>query len=86
MSRSSPRATGSTTLDQRPARRARAAELCARGSTTGTCRATSPLAYDVAADVHGYATYARSFKSGGINLSGLPLDAANNADPGGAAR
>ncbi len=26
----------------------------------------------------GYATYARGFKSGGINLSGLPLDAQNN--------
>ena len=25
-----------------------------------------------------YATYAKSFKSGGINLAGLPLDAANN--------
>jgi len=28
--------------------------------------------------VFGYATYARSYKSGGINLSGLPLDANNN--------
>jgi iron complex outermembrane receptor protein len=36
------------------------------------------LAYDFSDDVHGYATYARSYKSGGINLSGLPLDAANN--------
>ncbi|MHA6721239.1 TonB-dependent receptor [Sphingomonas sp. RS6] len=36
------------------------------------------LSYDVARDVHAYATYARSFKSGGINLSGLPLDASNN--------
>ncbi len=36
------------------------------------------LSYDFAPDVHGYATYARSFKSGGINLSGLPLDANNN--------
>ncbi|MET0499603.1 MAG: TonB-dependent receptor [Steroidobacteraceae bacterium] len=36
------------------------------------------VSYDVAANVLGYATYARSFKSGGINLSGLPLDA-NNA-------
>lgn len=35
-------------------------------------------AYDVTADVHAYATYARSYKSGGINLSGLPLDAGNN--------
>ncbi|WP_420822880.1 TonB-dependent receptor [Sphingomonas solaris] len=34
--------------------------------------------YDVARDVLAYATYARSFKSGGINLSGLPLDANNN--------
>jgi iron complex outermembrane recepter protein len=36
------------------------------------------VSYDVADDVLAYATYARSFKSGGINLSGLPLDAANN--------
>ena len=35
-------------------------------------------AYDVARDVMAYATYAKSFKSGGINLAGLPLDAANN--------
>ncbi|RZF66447.1 TonB-dependent receptor [Sphingomonas populi] len=31
------------------------------------------LSYDVTSDVHAYATYARAFKSGGINLSGLPL-------------
>ncbi|NYT39760.1 TonB-dependent receptor [Sphingomonas sp. R-74633] len=30
--------------------------------------------YDLSRDVHAYATYARSFKSGGINLSGLPLN------------
>ncbi|GAA0337907.1 TonB-dependent receptor [Sphingomonas oligophenolica] len=36
------------------------------------------LSYDFTPDVHAYATYARSFKSGGINLSGLPLDASNN--------
>ncbi|MDJ0276754.1 TonB-dependent receptor [Sphingomonas sp. 2R-10] len=36
------------------------------------------IAYDFARDVHGYATYARSYKSGGINLSGLPLDGSNN--------
>ena len=35
------------------------------------------VSYDIADDVLGYATYARSFKSGGINLSGLPLDANN---------
>ncbi len=33
------------------------------------------VSYDVAPDIHAYATYARSFKSGGINLSGLPLNA-----------
>jgi iron complex outermembrane receptor protein len=37
------------------------------------------LSYDFSPDVHGYATYARSFKSGGINLSGLPLNAATPA-------
>jgi iron complex outermembrane receptor protein len=34
--------------------------------------------YQVAHGVLAYATFARAFKSGGINLSGLPLDAANN--------
>jgi iron complex outermembrane receptor protein len=33
------------------------------------------VSYDISNDVMAYATYARSFKSGGINLSGLPLDA-----------
>jgi iron complex outermembrane receptor protein len=36
------------------------------------------IAYDFAPHILGYATYARGFKSGGINLSGLPLDAQNN--------
>jgi iron complex outermembrane receptor protein len=35
--------------------------------------------YDLASDVLGYLTFTRSFKSGGINLSGLPLDA--NSQP-----
>jgi iron complex outermembrane recepter protein len=35
------------------------------------------VSYDIAEDVLAYATYARTFKSGGINLSGLPLDADN---------
>jgi iron complex outermembrane receptor protein len=30
--------------------------------------------YDFGSDIHGYASYSRSFKSGGINLSGLPLN------------
>jgi iron complex outermembrane receptor protein len=36
------------------------------------------LSYDVASDALAFAKYARSFKTGGINLAGLPLDAANN--------
>ena len=36
------------------------------------------LAYDFSPAIHGYATYARANKSGGINLSGLPLDANND--------
>ncbi len=35
-------------------------------------------AWTVTPDIHAYATYARSYKSGGINLSGLPLDGSNN--------
>ena len=35
------------------------------------------ISYDFTPDVHFYATYARSFKSGGINLSGLPLNSTN---------
>ncbi|WP_174296362.1 TonB-dependent receptor, partial [Sphingomonas bacterium] len=35
------------------------------------------VAYLVAPDIHAYATFARSYKSGGINLSGLPLDVNN---------
>ncbi|MES2289387.1 MAG: TonB-dependent receptor [Pseudomonadota bacterium] len=37
------------------------------------------LSYDFDRDIHGYATYAHSFKSGGINLSGLPLNSTNTA-------
>jgi len=31
--------------------------------------------YALARDIHGYASYAHTFKSGGINLNGLPADA-----------
>lgn len=37
------------------------------------------LSHDFSRDSHGYATYARTFKSGGINLSGLPLNSTNTA-------
>jgi len=36
------------------------------------------LSYRVAPDVLAYGTYAKSFKSGGINLNGVPSDAAGN--------
>ena len=36
------------------------------------------LSYKLAADILTYATYAKSFKSGGINLNGVPNDAAGN--------
>lgn len=36
------------------------------------------LAYEVTSDVLAYATYARSFKTGGITLNGVPSDAAGN--------
>ena len=34
--------------------------------------------YKVADDILAYATYSRAFKSGGINLNGVPLDSAGN--------
>jgi iron complex outermembrane receptor protein len=36
------------------------------------------FSYAFTPDVLGYVSYARSFKTGGINLNGLPLDGANN--------
>ena len=33
------------------------------------------LAYDLADDVHTYATYSKTFQTGGINLNGVPADA-----------
>ncbi|MCE7795608.1 TonB-dependent receptor [Sphingobium sufflavum] len=38
------------------------------------------VSYDFSRDIHAYATYAYSFKSGGINLSGIPF-AADNVTP-----
>ena len=35
------------------------------------------VAYDFSDDVHGYATWSKGFKSGGINMTALPLTAAN---------
>ncbi|MCG6119779.1 MAG: TonB-dependent receptor, partial [Blastomonas sp.] len=36
------------------------------------------LSYRIAPDIRSYATYAKTFKTGGINLSGVPNDAAGN--------
>ncbi len=36
------------------------------------------LSYEFTPDVLAYLSYGRSFKTGGINLNGLPLDGANN--------
>jgi iron complex outermembrane recepter protein len=36
------------------------------------------LSWQPARDVHVYASYARGYKSGGINLAGLPFNASNN--------
>lgn len=43
----------------------------------GSLSGRANLAYQVSDDVLGYASYARGFKSGGINMSGLPLNAQN---------
>lgn len=43
------------------------------GALTGRAN----LAYQFTADILGYASFARGAKSGGINMSGLPLDNAN---------
>src|SRR5262249_13188880 len=36
------------------------------------------LAYDLTQDTMAYATYSRGYKSGGINLAGIPVDANGN--------
>lgn len=43
------------------------------GSTSGHVN----VSYDVAKDIHAYVSYSQGFKSGGINMTGLPLTAAN---------
>ena len=43
----------------------------------GSLSGRGNIAVDISNGVLGYASYARGFKSGGINMSGLPLDANN---------
>jgi iron complex outermembrane receptor protein len=45
-----------------------------KGSFSGQANAS----YDVTENTMAYATYARGFKSGGINLAGIPVDSAGN--------
>ncbi|HEX7917417.1 TonB-dependent receptor [Rudaea sp.] len=44
----------------------------------GNVSGRSNLSYQFADNMMGYVSYARGYKSGGLNMSGLPLDASNN--------
>jgi iron complex outermembrane recepter protein len=46
--------------------------------TDGSFAGTAAFAYDVTEDVHAYLSYSKGHKSGGINLAGIPVDAAGN--------
>ena len=46
-------------------------------NSEGNLSGRANLAWQATDDVLGYASYARGFKSGGFNMSGLPLNAAN---------
>ena len=46
--------------------------------SNGSLSGRANIAWQVTPAVMGYVSYARGFKSGGINMSGLPLDANNN--------
>jgi iron complex outermembrane recepter protein len=44
----------------------------------GSLSGRANISYQFTDDLFGYASYARGYKSGGLNMSGLPLDATNN--------
>jgi iron complex outermembrane receptor protein len=46
--------------------------------TNGSVSGQANLAYDITRDTMAYATYSQGYKSGGINLAGIPVDASNN--------
>jgi len=46
--------------------------------TDSSLAGTASLAYDVTDDIHAYASYSKGHKSGGVNLAGIPVDAAGN--------
>ena len=76
-----PAITGGTAAQQAALNTARLGVL--RGQSyeahndEGNVSGRANLAWQATDEVLGYASYARGFKSGGINMSGLPLDSAN---------
>jgi iron complex outermembrane recepter protein len=46
--------------------------------TDGSLSGQINVAYDIAPDIMGYVAYSKGYKSGGINLAGIPTDAAGN--------
>lgn len=69
--------TGSTTLNS-DQRGVLAPQSYAPRFKNWNVSGDATIAYAVTPDINSYFTYARSYKSGGINLSGLPLDGSNN--------
>ena len=47
-------------------------------STDGSLSGQLSVAYDITPDILGYVSYSKGYKSGGINLAGIPTDAAGN--------
>jgi iron complex outermembrane receptor protein len=45
----------------------------------GSLSGQATLGYDITPDTMAYGTYSRGYKSGGINLAGIPVDASGNA-------
>ncbi len=46
--------------------------------TDGSLSGQINVAYDITPDILGYVSYSKGYKSGGINLAGIPTDAAGN--------
>ena len=68
--------TADTTLLNRRLSIARPQAFAAK-THDGSWSGQLALAYDLTDDIHAYGTYSRGFKSGGINMTALPLTAAN---------
>lgn len=68
--------TGNTALTNAKLSILRPQPYAARNND-GSLSGRANLSYQLTDDVQGYASFARGFKSGGINMSGLALDAQN---------